>query len=386
MLFPAPCYDTRVKNRRSLAVGALLFLASTLLAACGGVQNPEGWASPAVDGSTIYYFPKKDRISAITLAPDGSATANWTFPDKNRPEQKDLKFDSVYDTASDATTIYMGSWNGRLFALNRADGSPKWFKKDFIQGGIVGGPVLADGRLIVGTTANRLYVLDPATGEPAPGWSRSGITFDGALWAPPVAASGRVYVATMGGEVHALDLADGRRLWPQPFRTEGAIADLSLLDDGHLFVPSLDKRVSIVDTATGTASAPAFSTGDWVWSRPAYLDGKAYFGDFSGSVYAVDITTGQQAWKYEADSKIKSSPILLNGVLMIASREPAIYFLDANSGAYLNRVPIVDAGTIRAGATVQGTRALFATTKGKLWLADPASRRVDQLLIAGEKP
>jgi eukaryotic-like serine/threonine-protein kinase len=376
-----------VKNRRGLAVGALLFLASTLLAACGGEQNPEGWASPAVDGSTIYYFPKKDRLAAITVAADGPATPNWTFPDKNRPDQKDLKFDSVYDTASDATTLYVGSWDGRLFALNRADGTTKWFKKDFIEGGVVGGPALSDGRLIVGTTANRLYVLDPATGEPATGWSNRGVTFDGALWAPPVAAGGRIYVATMGGEVHAINLADGKPLWAEPFKTEGGIADLTLLDAAHLFVPSLDKRVTILDTATGKPTAPAFATVDWVWSRPAFQDGIAYFGDFSGKVYALDITTGQQKWEYtDVDSKIKSSPVLLNGVLMIASREPAIYFLDATNGAYLNRVAITDAGTIRAGASVQGGKALFATTKGKLWLADPTSRRVDQLLIAGQKP
>lgn len=386
---------SRVNNRRALAVGALLFLAS-FLAACGGVKNPEGWASPTVDGTTIYYFPAKNRISSLSLSADGSASRTWNFPDKQKTDQKDLKFEAVYDDpAFDGGSLYFASWDSRLFALSARDGALKWARKAKLDGGVVGGPALAGDTLVFGTTSGRLYAVKTSDGQPAPGWPADGADLKDAIWAPPVvkadgAGGYTVYVATMAGTLQAYSVKDGSALWAVPFKTEGAIAELALLDDTHLFVPSLDKTVTIIDTADGHVVGKRFTTDDWVWSRAAFKDNVAYFGDFSGKVYALDITTGTMPpdWKapYDAKAKIKSAPVIIDGVVVLATREPVIHFIDAKSGRGLNTVPLKDSGTVRAGLTVEGGRPLIATTQGKLFVADPKAFKVEQLVIAGEKP
>lgn len=384
-----------VNNRRAVAVGALLFLAS-FLAACGGVKNPEGWASPAVDGSTIYYFPAKNRLSSLSLAADGSAARTWNFPDKQKLDQKDLSFKAVYDDpAVDGDALYFASWDGRLFSVNARDGGLRWARRAKLNGGVVGGPVIAGDTLILGTTSGRLYAVNKADGQPAPGWPANGKDLKDGIWAPPVvkgdaSAGYTVFVATMAGTLQAYSVKDGSPLWATPFQVEGAIAELALLDDKHLFVPSLDKSVAIVDTADGQLIGKRFVTKDWVWSGPAFKDNVAYFGDFSGNVYALDITTltlaaGWQA-PYDAGAKIKAAPVIIDGVLVLATREPVVHFVDAATGRGLNTVPLKDVGTIRAGLSVNDGKGLIVTTKGKLFVADPDALRVEQLAIAGEKP
>ena len=102
-------------------------------------------------------------------------------------------------------------------------------------------------------------------------------------------------------------------------------------------------------------------------SRPVVHDGVMYIGSFDGAVYAFDVTTGQQKWRYQTgegltsgpeitivDSKrpedqlaaalnaaekkqpgkreVDATPVVSNGVVYIGSRDHCFYALDATSG------------------------------------------------------
>ncbi len=378
---------------RLTGAGLLLAGFALLSAACGGVKNPEGWASPAIDSSAIYYFPDKDRVVSATLAADGTASRAWSFPDKNKQGQRDIKFKAVYDAAIEGETLYFGSWDEHLYAVNAKTGEVQWSTQAGIDGGLVGGPVVAGDALVFGTTDGRLYAVNRKDGSTFAGWPSNGLLFSDGIWAPPVVAEGAagdriIYVATMGGEVHALKLSDRSAVWPKPFKVAGAIGDLAILDAGHLFVPSLDKHVYIVDTATGLPVGKGLKADDWVWTSPAFRDGIAYFGDFSGKVYALDITKPEvPRWTYDANSKVKAAPVLVGDVLIVATREPDVHFINAADGVRRgNVVPIDGAGTVRAGLVVRDGLALIATTRGRLYQADPTKFQVTELVVAGENP
>ena len=117
----------------------------------------------------------------------------------------------------------------------------------------------------------------------------------------------RVFVATMEGHVIALDRATGQEIWR--FEGTGAIPSITQLDDGRLFAAGLGKTVYILEMATGAATSEV-DVDDWVWNTPAFDGGVAYFGDFSGNVYALDITStsGAPTWVYETGDKVKSGP------------------------------------------------------------------------------
>jgi outer membrane protein assembly factor BamB len=373
-----------VNSPRSVAAGLIVVVFALLATACGGIKNPEGWASPVGQDSTIYYFPKKDRVAALSVE-GGLATETWTFPAPNREDQKDLKFKAVYDAASDGTTLYFGSWDGRVLALDGASGEVRWTLKSEIQGGIVGGPIIAGDYIAFGTTDGRVYVRQRTTGSTAPGWPDRGIDFPVGVWAAPVYHDGTLYIATMGGEVWAYDIATATPTWPEPFKTTGAIADLAFIEGGRLFVPSFNKKVYVLDAATGREIAQPFAASDWIWSRPAVADGTIYFGDFSGKVYALDITTLTPKWPapYDSGASVKAAPVVIGDTLVVANRDPEVHFINTATGQRLNMVPLNDAGTVRASLVEYDGKALVATTKGRLFLADPERWAVTPLAVVG---
>ena len=367
---------------RALAAGLLAVVFVMTTAACGGVKNPEGWASPVVSDSSIYFFPKKDRLTALTVEADGTVRETWSIPNSSQGDAKS-EFKAVYDAAEDEDSLYFGSWDGELYAVEKADGAVRWSRGDEIAGGIVGGPVLAGENLVFGTTDGRVYLLNKDSGNTASGWPKGGLSFSKGIYAAPVVSGDTVYVATMAGEVHAYRLSDASAVWAQPFKNSGAIADLALVGDDRLFVPGLNKKVTILSTADGSRVAGPFTVEHWVWSRPAVAGDVVYFGDFAGKVHALDITTGLNVWEpYDAGARIKSAPVVIGDMLIVATRDPEVHFIDRNTGLMKNSVPLLEgSGSVRAALVVRDGKALVATTKGKLFEADPSRLAVTPLTI-----
>ncbi|MBI2767283.1 MAG: PQQ-binding-like beta-propeller repeat protein [Chloroflexi bacterium] len=395
-----------MNHPRMLAVGLLLVVFALTATACGRIKNPEGWATPTVDNSTAYYFRKKDRFSAVDLnpanaiadtnVPPGPAAAPllWKFPTDAQAKTSDYKLKAVYTApVRDGDTFYLASYDGDLYRVRAADGQGERIQTPAdIKGKIVGGPALSGDLLVFGTTENRLYAIRKNDGGIAPGWPKGGIDMGGGIWASPIArkdASGNdtVIVATMEGEVVSVKVSDGSRTWQKPFKASGSVAAIAMLGDSQLFVPSLGKRVYVLNADTGGQVGPAFATSDWVWTTPAFVPasegkgGVAYFGDFSGKVYALDITTMQTKWKpYDAKAKVKASPVVVKGTLVVADHG-AVHFINTADGTEYQRVSVSDSGTIRAGITVAGDMAYVATTNGKLFRADPDRRTLVEVPV-----
>lgn len=365
-------------TRRPLAL-LLLLLFSLPLASCVSIANPEGWAAPVFAGERAYAFLGKDRL--VALAVEGAPRLLWRFPGEG---QKGVRFEAVYtEPILDGDLLYFASYDGSLFAVSAADGSLRWQERGFV-GSIVGGPILVDGRwLVFGTTEGRIYALDKVDRRPAPGWPRDGLRLGKGVWAPPVARDGTVYAATMDGRLYAIALDGARLLWPEPFRVGAAIPDLALLDGRLLFVPSLDRKVYLVDPATGREAFPALVASDWVWTRPAVAGSTFFFGDFAGRVYAVDITSGRVRWTAAVGAKVKAPPAVVGDALVVADRSPAVSFLSLETGELLNRVPVTAGGTLRAPVVAHGDAAYLLTTDGKLLRATPATLQVREVPLEG---
>lgn len=357
---------------------AILALA-LLIAGCGGIAQPEGWASPRIDDSTALIFRDRGRLSAVELDDRGIARVLWVFPDDQVQEQKGIDLRAVYRAPEfDGERYYLAGFSGDVVALTE-DGVVVWIQ-DKLKGDIVTGAVLARDTILVGTLEGLLYRLDPAAsgaiiGEP--------IKVQGEIWATPVANGGNVYVATMDGKVSAFDLNSGARVWG-PFTTAGAIPELALLGEDRLFVAGLDRNVYILDTETGEPVFEPFRTAGWVWSTPTVVGNHAYFADFAGKVYELDITTGQIEQVYDAGSKVKASLAVIDGSLVVATEDARVHFVDMANWGIKNVVPVQGAGRIRANPAVAHGLVYFLTTEGRLFRADPGRLTVVEARLAGD--
>ncbi len=207
------------------------------------------------------------------------------------------------------------------------------------------------------------------------------------IWAAPVVVGDAVFAATTDGGLHAFSLADGSELW-SGFKASGAIVELSAINDELLFVPSINHHVYLVRTADGSIASD-FTAKDWVWSNAAVADGKLFFGDFSGSVFGLDISSGQVTAPVGSGvsrgEHVRAAPAIIGDVLIVADRKPVVTFISIKDGTVLNRVPLADAGTVRADLVVRDGAAYISTTNGKLFRAEPANLKVVPVELSGVK-
>jgi outer membrane protein assembly factor BamB len=287
----------------------------------------------------------------------------------------------------DGDVVYSSSFSGGVFALNKSDGRPIWRITTGYSGDIVAGVAVAGGKVAFATTDGDVHVVNAKDGRASDGWPAGGVKYGKGIWTAPIIKGDVVYVAVMDGKVDALKLADGSKAWSQPFDATGAIASLQLLDDNRLFAPSLNKHVYILNAADGSV-AQDFHAADWVWAGAAFKDNVAYFGDFSGRAYALDITTGKDRWPTVSLGKdrVKSGPAIVDDVVVFGDRVPAVHFLKASDGSRLGiGVPLNGAGTLRADAVAKDGQVYFVTTAGRLFKADPGTQTVNEVVVNGAR-
>ena len=84
----------------------------------------------------------------------------------------------------------------------------------------------------------------------------------------------------------------------------------------------------------------AFTTGGDVSARAAVVDGRAYFPDWGGNLWAVDTRNGSKAWGHAlsdyglpANTHSRTSPAVTDGVVYVGTQEGAwLLAIDARSG------------------------------------------------------
>jgi outer membrane protein assembly factor BamB len=387
-----------VKPSRRLAILPALFALVLIASACVGTVNPEGWAAPVFEGKDMYFLQSHNRLARAPVPSDGKTNLSWVFPDKNNSAEKNDKLQAVYGEPIVANgAVYLTSYSGGVFALDQATGKPKWGLKDGISGNIVGGAAIGNGLLAFGTTDGHFYVVNASDGKSAPNWPKDGIHLSDGVWAAPIVKGDTLYVGTMGGNLYAYSLSKGpdNPIWEEPFHAAGggAIADLAMLDDTHMFVPSINHHVYVLDISNAKAPKTRvdFTASDWVWTKPAFKDNIMYFGDFSGHIYAVDITAGpngKMLWPAPASAegnRVKSAPAIVDNVLVVADRKPTVRFIDLQSGKQLNAVPLNGSGTVRADLEAHDGVVYVVTTNGSLFIAHPDNRSVTQVQVGGRQ-
>ena len=87
----------------------------------------------------------------------------------------------------------------------------------------------------------------------------------------------------------------------------------------------------------------SFTTGGDVSARAAVVDGRAYFPDWGGNLWAVDVRNGRKAWGHQlsdyglpADTHSRTSPAVADGVVYVGTQEGAwLLAIDARTGTLI---------------------------------------------------
>jgi outer membrane protein assembly factor BamB len=137
--------------------------------------------------------------------------------------------------------------------------------------------------------------------------------------------------------------------------------------DGRVYVGSWDNKVYCLNSITG-AWIWDYTTGGVVDSSPAVVDGRVYIGSWDNNVYCLNATTGTHIWNYTTGFLVESSPSVVNGKVYVGSCDDKIYCLDAETGIHIwNYTTGNDVGS--SPAVVNG-KAYIGAGDGKVYCLD----------------
>lgn len=220
-------------------------------------------------------------------------------------------------------TVYVGSNDHNVYALNADDGSVVW---RYLTGGSVqSSPAVKDDLLFVGSDDGYIYCLNATTGD-LKGRFHTG----GEVRSSPVITEDRVIVASKSGILYGLDFNDPVSLvWSYPIHG-GCEYSSPAVDNGKVFMFS-----------NGLLQCLNEITGELIWtltidgskfSSSTVSNDKLYFGSDASYIAAVDASDGSGIWLFPTEGPVLSSPAIAYGKLFVGCDDGNLYYLDAETG------------------------------------------------------
>ncbi|MFC6720891.1 PQQ-binding-like beta-propeller repeat protein [Natrialbaceae archaeon GCM10025810] len=274
----------------------------------------------------------------------------------------------MYDGITvDGDTLYAGSDDGTLHAVDRESGDEEWATD--VGGEIDSTPTIHDDLVILGTEdSGQVKAYDAETGDEE--WTYS--TGDDVDSSPTV-ADGTVYVGSDDDDLHAVDAETGDEEWT--YSTGDDVDSSPTVADGTVYVGSWDDDLHAVDAETGDEEW-TYSTGDDVRSSPTVADGTVYVGSHDDNLHAVDAETGDEEWTYSTGDLVRSSPTVADGTVYVGSDDDDLHAVDAETGdeewtyetgSDVESSPTVADGTVYVGSWDDDLHAVDAETGDEEW-------------------
>jgi outer membrane protein assembly factor BamB len=282
----------------------------------------------------------------------------------------------------------------------------------FATGGdVISSPAIADGVVYIGSGNGKLYAIEERSGQQR--WAYdAGVP----IHSSPAVGGDTVYFVTRNGTLHALD-RNGKSRWrvatgpdaPWPWGHESGdffISSPVLAGDLVLFGGG-DGVVYAIDARSG-ATRWKTATGERIRATPAVAEGGVFVGSARGRLYRFDLATGAKHWSYDTAgvgmdsskfgfdrSTLQSSPAVANGVVYIGSRDGSFYAVDAKSGAlrwktdygfpWVITSPAVTGGRVYIGSSDGLFIAAIDAESGKeAWRGNVGALVWSSLAVAGD--
>lgn len=263
-------------------------------------------STPAVFGNVVY-FASYDGFFYAVDAVSGSlrwkfktngekrmgAKGLWTMKPVN--EYMEDLFDFFLSSPvidKKEGIVYFGSGDGSVYALHAGNGTLAW---KFATGGIVHtSPAIYNGKLYIGSWDRYFYALDAKTGKEK--WKfKTGVDtvyhlLEG-IQSSATISDRMVYFGSRDGYYYALDAETGQLVWKYSARNSW-ILTTGAVKDNTIYIGTSDTyQLVALDARSGKEKYHVQASG-YIYSSPSIAGNTAYFGDFTGQMFAVDLKAG----------------------------------------------------------------------------------------------
>ena len=275
-------------------------------------------ASLADQAADWFMFRGTPALTGVTTAPlPKTLKLRWSFQAK----------DSIESSAAIAGgTVFVGSMDSSLYAINLATGKQIWrhATADPIQ---ESSPCVYKDLVYVGDLNGTLHAVDAATGK-----ARWTFKADGEIKSSPNCYLDRVYFGSYDQNLYCLSAATGALIWK--YSAEGPIHCTPAIDNGRVYVSGCDETFRAIDAATGK-QIYSFPLGAYTGASVALFENRAYVGTFGNEVLGLDLQQRAVEWIYRHPTRsfpYYSSAAVTNDRVIIGGRDKIVHCLHRLSG------------------------------------------------------
>jgi outer membrane protein assembly factor BamB len=266
--------------------------------------------------------------------PDGALSNLWDFS-----VEPVANFDQLFNVSEMALmgdTVYVGTGEGRLYALDLTDGTVRWSagaspaNTDPAADALT--VVVANGVAYFGSDA--VYAVDAQSGTLL--WRvELGVVNTASLNIMSlILADDIVFVSKGWDGLVALDATSGAEIW----RASDVIATSGVaVENGAAYVAE-PTGITAFDAESGAVLWSHEDFGQWN-APPTVVDGVVYLGlGQKGAIAALDAATGKELWRTLTNGWVENSDLIVSDGTVYAMaffNRGRVYALDASSGAPL---------------------------------------------------
>jgi eukaryotic-like serine/threonine-protein kinase len=297
-------------------------------------------SSPAVVNGILYVGSNDHYLYALDAE---SGTEKWKFKTGSRVTSSPAVVNGI---------VYFGSFDGNFYAIDAATGAQKWkfqtqgerrYAGKHLHGFQPAGelmpdpfdfflssPAVVDGTVFFGSGDGNVYALNAAAGDLKWKFKTGDV-----VHSSPAVAAGTVFIGSWDTYFYALDAATGNEKWhfktgdDPDIHNQIGIQSSPLVENGLVYFGCRDSNLYALDAQSGSKKWIYNNKGSWVIVSPVLKEGKLYFATSdSGMFHAVDANTGSEIYSLSFVWPTFASPAIAGNLLYLGSEEGKLFAVD----------------------------------------------------------
>ncbi|MFY8273518.1 outer membrane protein assembly factor BamB [Pseudoalteromonas sp. SSDWG2] len=266
--------------------------------------------------------------------------------------------------------LFIGSEHGEIVALDRETGELAWRKN--VPGEVLSRPAAGDGLIYVNLSSGKLLALHPDTGEERWNYEQEvpPLTLRGS--SSPAVANGGVLVGEETGKLTVLISDSGFAAWQADVAQPKGASEFERLVDVDT-EPKVSGPLVYTLAYNGNLAAVDIRSGNVAWKREyssyrefSIVGNSIYVVDSDGVIYALDKSSGIERWSQAGlRGWYITGPAVLGDFLAVGDQEGNLHWLDINSGELVARHEF-DSSGFYVEPMVADDRLIIVTRDGEV--------------------